>query len=188
MHLNIPIYSFTDRLYVLISAPEFSLNLSNRNLTFSAQLSVVFHSYVLALGDPWQFEAGYSSLPSHLMTSWRKRMGTLHAAIPKDHKTLTCDEKWSRQREVEKYCFFSSIQDTPERSARYPGLVLSWQVTVIHKVGRANPTRGRCTSGSHSQFCSGGAQHSNYHFCSIASGRKCRQESWLCIPECCGLC
>lgn len=109
MHLNIPIYSFTDRLYVLISAPEFSLNLSNRNLTFSAQLSVVFHSYVLALGDPWQFEAGYSSLPSHLMTSWRKRMGTLHAAIPKDHKTLTCDEKWSRQREVEKYCFFSSI-------------------------------------------------------------------------------
>ena len=77
VHLNVPLRSFTAGLYVLISAPEFSLNLSNGNLTFFAQLSVVFHSCILAVGGSWQFEASYSSLPSHLIAAWRKRMRTL---------------------------------------------------------------------------------------------------------------
>lgn len=73
------LYSFTARLHDLISAPELSLNFPNANLTFFAQLSVVFRSHALAVGEPWQFEASYSSSPSHLMVAWRKRMRTLWA-------------------------------------------------------------------------------------------------------------
>lgn len=95
IHLNIPLYSFTAGLYVLISAPEFSLILSNGNLTLFDQLSVVFHSCILTMGDPWQFEAAYSSLPSHLTAACRKRMRTL-CMLPffKAHRILIWDMKW----------------------------------------------------------------------------------------------
>lgn len=95
IHLNIPLYSFTAGLHVLILAPEFSLILSNGNLTLFDRLSVVFHSCILAMGYPWQFEAAYSSLPSHLTAACRKRMRTL-CMLPffKAHRILIWDMKW----------------------------------------------------------------------------------------------
>lgn len=74
MHLNKSLHSFITRLYDQISAPEFSLYLSSGNLTFFAQLSVMFHSHVLAVRGPWLFETSYSFLLGRLMAAWRKRL------------------------------------------------------------------------------------------------------------------
>lgn len=75
--LNKPLHSFITRFYGQISAPELFFCLSSGNLTVFAQLSIIFHSCILAVRGPWHSETSYSFLLCHLMAAWGIRMRTL---------------------------------------------------------------------------------------------------------------